>query len=118
MRLIIAGSRSITDHDFVAAKLSQITANTRDDIEYVVSGGARGVDLIGESWANGEDIPVRRFVPDWKRYGRSAGYRRNVEMAEVGTHLIAFWDGESRGTKHMIDIARDKGLETRIVRVS
>ena len=55
------------------------------------------------------------FPADWKKYGKSAGYVRNSEMAEVAESLIAFWDGKSRGTKNMIDIAKNKGLKVRIV---
>ena len=56
------------------------------------------------------------FPADWDKHGKSAGYKRNLEMAENADALIAFWDGESRGTKHMIDIAKEKNLLTRIIR--
>lgn len=50
-----------------------------------------------------------------EKHGKSAGYKRNQEMANVSTHLIAFWDGKSRGTKHMIDIAKRDGLKSHVV---
>jgi hypothetical protein len=57
---------------------------------------------------------VERYPADWERYGKSAGYRRNKEMALVAQALVAFWDGESLGTKHMIDIAHKYKLTIKI----
>ncbi len=77
----------------------------------VVSGTARGADRLGEIWAQMQGIPVVQFPADWNRYGKKAGYLRNIEMADHAEALIALWDGESRGTKHMIEIATRKRLE-------
>jgi len=106
MKVIIAGSRTIRTEQFVEAM-----ANQPFDVSEVVSGTAKGADQMGEFWADLHDIPVARFPAEWVKYGKSAGYRRNVEMADYADALIAVWDGESRGTKHMIDIAEEKGLE-------
>ena len=76
----------------------------------VISGGASGADTFGEWWAKENDVPLIRKPADWDRYGKSAGYKRNEEMAEEAEALLALWDGESRGTGHMIDIAKRKGL--------
>ncbi len=114
MKVIIAGSRHIIDHHYVESKLDEITANVT--VTEVVSGMARGVDQIGECWANLHDIKVRQFPARWREEGRGAGYKRNVRMAEYADALIAVWDGESRGTKHMIDTAREHGLDVKIVR--
>lgn len=83
----------------------------------MVSGGASGVDLYGEKWARKNDIPIKRFPADWAKYGKRAGLIRNVEMANYADGLIAIWDGQSRGTKHMIDVAKDKGLVVYIYNV-
>ena len=106
MKTIIAGSRSINDIEIIrsAVKISGF------NITEVVSGTARGVDRLGEVYADKEDIVIKRFPADWDRYGRGAGYRRNAQMAEYGDALIAIWDGESRGTASMIRLARGKGL--------
>jgi hypothetical protein len=87
-------------------------------ITQVVSGGARGVDSLGEMWAKEHDVPVKIFPAQWHVHGRSAGYRRNVEMAKNADALIACWDEVSKGTKHMIDIAREKGLTVYVFKTS
>jgi hypothetical protein len=112
MRTIIAGSRSITDYDTVALAVEL----SGFDVTEVVSGTARGVDELGERWARQKGVPCRRFPADWERYGRSAGYWRNEEMARNADALVAVWDGVSRGTGHMIDIARREGLKVFIGR--
>jgi hypothetical protein len=83
-------------------------------VSEVVSGGARGVDRLGEDWAKINKVPVTRFLADWNKYGKRAGYVRNAVMASYGTALVAVWDGCSKGTKHMIDLAAAKGLPVHI----
>lgn len=108
VRLIIAGSRCFTDEEYF---LRVIESEVRMlnlipyMIDEVVSGTAAGPDSIGEVWAANNKIKVQQFIPDWSE-GKSAGIRRNVEMGHYGTHLIALWDGQSRGTKHMIEFMK------------
>lgn len=106
MRVIIAGSRNITDYEMVkdAIEKSEFTITT------VVSGCAKGVDKLGERWAEENGIPIDHFRADWDGYGLSAGAIRNCEMAENADALIAVWDNESKGTGHMIKQAQKKGL--------
>lgn len=98
MRVIIAGSRSITNIDDV----KEAWANCNFDITEVVSGCARGVDLLGEAIARHLGVPIQRFPADWDRFGPSAGPIRNLMMARYADGLIAVWDGTSKGTKHII----------------
>jgi YspA, cpYpsA-related SLOG family len=105
MKVIIAGSRSINNFDAI----EQATSNCQFEITEVVSGGARGIDLLGEYWARKNQIPIKRFDADWNNLGRSAGYTRNVLMSDYADALIAIWDGQSRGTKHMIQRMKIKG---------
>ena len=98
-RVIIAGSRGITTLSLVSEAVSASGFTPRE----VVSGGARGVDLLGEQWARTLGIPVRQFLADRGRYGRTAGRLRNTQMAEYADCLIAIWDGRSPGTEHMIN---------------
>jgi hypothetical protein len=111
MKVIVAGSRSITDYDLVARAIR----TSGLDITEIVSGTARGVDSLGERFAAENGIPVAHFPADWTGGGRGAGFVRNYKMAEYADALIAIWDGESRGTAHMIEAARKKGLSTIIV---
>lgn len=106
MRTIIAGSRSITDY----RQVCDAVIESCFDITVVVSGTARGVDQLGEQWAHTHGIPIDRYPAQWDRNGKAAGYKRNVVMAILADALIALWDGQSRGTKHMIDEATRRGL--------
>lgn len=110
MKTIIAGSRSFNNYE----RLKEVC--TAYSISEVVSGTARGADQLGERYAEEEGIPVKRFPADWAKYGKRAGYLRNEEMAAYAEQLIAFWDGESRGTKHMIDLAERYGLKVKVLR--
>lgn len=77
----------------------------------VVSGGARGVDATAEETACEVGLEVTVFLADWDRYGKSAGYRRNKLIVEQADYIVAFWDGESKGTKHTIDLALADGKQ-------
>ena len=115
MKLIIAGGRNFTDYDLLKTKIDRILSNT-ESVE-VVSGGARGADALGERYAKERSHSCTIFPADWDKYGRGAGYIRNKQMAQYATHLIAFWDGKSKGTKHMITLANEYALKVRVVRV-
>jgi len=98
MKVIIAGSRQITD----AAAFDALIESTGWDIEEVVSGGCRGVDILGEEWAQKRGIPVRAFAADWARYGREAGELRNRALAPYAAGLILLWDAKSPGASCML----------------
>ena len=82
----------------------------------IVSGHASGADSLGEKFAADHNLQCELYPADWDKHGKAAGPIRKAEMAEVADALIAFWDGQSRGTKSMIDLARKKGLQVAIVR--
>ena len=110
MITIIAGSRDITDVAIVRAAI----AASGFMITKVVCGMCRGPDLIGKQLAEDAGVPVIKKPAKWRVNGildRSAGYKRNVEMAKIAEALIAIWDGKSPGTKHMIELAESAGLE-------
>lgn len=116
-KVIIAGSRQLTDVRLVA----EAVRRSGFQISEVVSGAARGIDTAGEAWAAANGIPVRRFPADWARHGRAAGPRRNTTMVGYvrphGGALIAVWNGESRGTQHIITHARQQGIAVFVMRV-
>lgn len=116
-RVIVAGGRHYEDYGTTREVLDYyLHEKLKTHAVIVISGGARGADALGERYAEERGLACERFPADWDAYGKSAGYRRNVQMAEVADVLVAFWNGSSRGTKHMIDIAGERGLPTRVVR--
>ena len=112
MRVIIAGSRNYSNYQELVSFCDQVLSGT-ESIE-IVSGTARGADSMGEKYANEREYKIARFPADWNKYGKSAGYVRNKEMADYADGLIAFWDGQSKGTLHMINLAKERGLNIRI----
>lgn len=115
MRVIIAGSREFNDYDLLCKEMEKLRQSGHIFTE-VVSGTARGADRLGERWARQKGLRITRFPAQWEKYGKSAGYRRNAEMAENTDFLVAFWDGVSKGTAHMINIAEEKRLYCIVVR--
>jgi len=107
MKVLIAGSRSITDYETVKTAIKK----SGFFIHELVSGGAAGVDKLGEKWANENLIPVKRFLPDWKTHGKKAGPIRNSEMVKVAEAAIIIWDGSSRGTKDTLDKIQKAGKQ-------
>ena len=120
-RVIVAGSRGITDRGLVFAKIESMTRRlwALSGFE-VVSGMADGPDTLAIEWAEraGFAGSVVRFPAEWDRYRRAAGPIRNQQMSWYGTHLLSFWDGQSHGTRSMIEIARRDGLHVRTVPVA
>ena len=106
MRIIIAGSRSLTDMRQVVDAIKA----AKFDITEVVCGDASGADTFGANWAKARDIPVKYFRPDWKQHGKAAGPIRNGMMADYAEALIAVWDGTSPGTQNMIKEAERRKL--------
>ncbi len=102
MKTIIAGGRDFNDYKLLCEYMEELGAGVTE----IVCGMARGADLLGKRWADENNIPVKEFPADWKTHGKAAGHIRNKEMAKYADTLVAFWDGESRGTKNMIERAR------------
>lgn len=108
MKTIIAGSRAGVNLIDVAWAVQ----NCGWEITHVVSGGAEGVDQMGEGIANALKLPLTIYKPNYERYGRHLAPRaRNTEMANNAEALVAVWDGSSKGTMHMIRVASQKGLK-------
>lgn len=114
MRVIIAGGRNFNDYEFLKTKCNHILQNQDEVI--IISGGAKGADALGERYAKERGYTLESFPAKWGEYGKKAGMIRNTEMADNSDSLIAFWDGKSKGTKHMIDTATKKQLPVRVIR--
>ena len=114
-RLIIAGGRDFNNYHALCKKVDFLLKNVYDDVQ-IVCGKARGADQLGERYAKEKGYKIRYFPADWDGDGKGAGFIRNVRMAENADALVAFWDGKSKGTEHMIKTAREKKLHVRVIR--
>jgi hypothetical protein len=113
MRVIIAGSRNFNDYGIVKKKLNAILKNQKEVT--IISGTANGADKLGERYANDNHLKLEQYPAMWDLFGKKAGYMRNEEMVKVADAAIVFWDGKSKGSKHMIDISKKYNLKLRIV---
>ncbi|WP_414039327.1 SLOG family protein [Acidithiobacillus sp. M4-SHS-6] len=117
-RVIVAGSRNYQDESAIFDELDFKLKRLIDTVGVeIVSGTAKGADSIGTDWAIENGIDVVEYPAEWDVFGKRAGIYRNLEMAWYATHLIAFWNGKSRGTKHMIESAEDAGLQVSVINV-
>ena len=105
MKTVVAGSRNLTDKNLVFGCIEK----SKVAITELVSGGAQGVDLLGEAYALEKDIQVIPFWADWRRHGKAAGPIRNKKMAEYAEAAIIIWDGKSAGARNMIENMRSIG---------
>lgn len=119
IKVIIAGSRNFYDYNIVENTVVSYFMSRgilKENVE-IISGGARGADSLGEQLADSYGLKLTVFPAQWDTYGKAAGMIRNKEMADYAVKdsdkaiLFAFWDGQSRGTKGMIDIAKRCGME-------
>ena len=102
IKLAIVGSRTFNDLNMFYKLIQMIKVYY--NIIQIISGGARGADTIGEKYADDNNISKLIFKADWKKYGKKAGFIRNVDIIENCDLCLAFWDGESHGTKHDIEL--------------
>ncbi len=114
-RIIIAGGRDFHNYSLADNALAEITKGIHPGDVQLISGGAKGADTIGEALAQQYKTNTAIFPAQWDKHGKSAGYIRNSLMADNADILLAFWDGKSKGTGHMIDLAKLKGLEVHII---
>lgn len=109
MKILVVGSRNFNNYEMLKNAIDT-AVNTYGDVE-IVSGGAKGADSLAEQYAKEKGYSLKVFPADWNKYGKSAGYRRNAEMhkyiSEFDDKLcIAFWDGQSKGTQHSFELAK------------
>lgn len=118
-RIIIAGMRTFTDYNRVKRAMCRFAP--LHDVE-IISGTAEGADKLGERFATEYGLPLKRFPANWDKFGKAAGPIRNAQMAQYAAEeegiLVAFWDGQSKGTKSMINEAGKRGLEVIIERLT
>lgn len=112
MKIIIAGGRDFKDYNKLCRSCDYMLQYIKN-IE-IVSGCANGADKLGEKYANEKGFTLHKFPANWDKYGKSAGYIRNEEMAKFSDVLISFWDGKSKGTEHMINLAKKYNLKIKV----
>jgi predicted Rossmann fold nucleotide-binding protein DprA/Smf involved in DNA uptake len=113
MKIIIAGTRTFNNYQLLKEKCNHLLSNQTSIT--IISGTAKGADKLGEQYAKEQGHSLLLFPPLWDTQGKQAGIKRNIAMAQEADALIAFWDGKSKGTKHMIQTAREKGLPVRVI---
>jgi len=109
MRVAVVGSRTFNDYELMKDVLDDYYINI------IISGNSKGTDHLSLKYAQEFKIKTKRFVPFWSSYGKRAIYIRNLFIIKESNHVIAFWDGNSKGTKHAIDIANKFGKTIRII---
>ena len=117
MKIIVAGGRNFDSYTLLETALNFYLARLqRNHIKIaILSGAARGADTLAEKYALTNGHSLERYPANWDRDGKSAGYKRNTLMSDKADALVAFWDTKSKGTKHMFDTAKQKGLRVRVV---
>lgn len=109
MRVAVIGSRSFSDYKKLCKVLDEYLINE------IVSGAALGTDRLARMYATNKCIKLTEYIPDWELHGKSAGAIRNKQIVDHCHEVIAFWDGESKGTKISIDYARKQGKKVTII---
>ncbi len=113
MKLAVIGSRGFNDFNLLCQKLDILME--RKEITLIISGGAKGADSLAERYAEERGIPTQILKPDWEKFGKSAGFRRNADIIDACEVCIAFWDGKSKGTLHSIGLAKKKGIPVKVI---
>lgn len=116
MKLIIAGGRDFADYLLLKQKFDELACRTTNSRIEIVSGMARGADHLGWKLARERFLACHEFRAAWLTLGKRAGFERNKRMADAADELLAFWDGKSKGTQHMINTMKKLGKPVHVVR--
>jgi len=116
-RIAVVGSRGFDSYSFFAEKLEQIISNLDGEIEYISGGCKSGADALISRYCKEHNYKLTEYLPDWEQYKKSAGMIRNKLIINDATHIIAFWDGVSKGTANSLKLAEKRKLPIRIVKI-
>ena len=114
MKVIIAGGRDYNNYAFLAQTMDDFV--NENNVEEVVCGCAAGADSLGAKWAKERGIPVKEFPAEWDVFGKKAGILRNHDMGNYADFLVAFWDGQSAGTRDMISYMKQIGKHGTVIK--
>lgn len=116
-RLVIAGSRNFADYPALSRAVDEYLQKLSPKRPVViVSGTAKGADRLGEQYARQKGYPVEEHPANWHYFGKAAAVKRNAEMAQIADAVIVFWDGQSAGTRNMIECAQARGIPCEVIR--
>lgn len=116
IRIIVAGTRGYNDRkEFHDVMCSYIERFDSEPILFISGAARTGADRLIIDWCKKFGYPCLEMPADWDKHGKGAGFKRNAEMGEVASHLLAFYDGVSRGTADMIEIAEERDLKHKII---
>lgn len=107
MRIAVIGSRGLT--------VDNLGDYLPENVTQLVSGGAQGVDRCARAYAEKTGLPLLEFLPDYRKYGRGAPLRRNLQIIENADLVLAFWDGHSHGTQFVIEQCRARGIPVQVI---
>lgn len=123
LKIVVAGSRSFDEQaylDVMRPNLEKFIKEISDSYTLIiVSGTAPGADQFGEKFAREFNLKIERYPAEWRKngiYNNAAGYERNEKMAQIGDIIVVFWDGKSKGSQHMIDLAKKYKRKLKIIR--
>ena len=105
MKIAVIGSRGL--------KVNNLEKYLPCDVTEIVSGGARGIDTCARDYALANGLKLTEFLPEYQKYGRGAPLKRNLQIIEYADEVLAFWDGQSRGTKYVIEQCRKKNKKVK-----
>ena len=114
VRVAIIGSRRFKGTAAAMQFVARCLQRTSPDEIEIISRGTAGADQVGERFADQQGYPVTHFTADWERDGRRAGYRCHERLTAYATHVIALWDGQDVGTRHLLREAHSRGLTVRV----
>lgn len=117
MKIAVSGCRDYNNYPEFYRKMEEYFENIQADEIIILSGHCRGTDSMAELYAREKGYRVEMYLPDWDRYGRAAGPKRNEQMVKDMDAAICFWDNKSRGTKSFIDYAKKNGKEIKVCEI-
>ena len=106
MKMAVIGSRNL--------RMDDLGKYLPEGVTEIVSGGARGIDTCARNYALAHNLKLTEFLPEYEKYGRGAPLRRNITIIEYADHVLAFWDGKSRGTKYVIDNCKKRNISVAV----
>ena len=119
MKIAIAGSRHYNDYEQAAKYIGMCLDNiSATEKHIIISGGCKGADAIGERFAKEKGYEIQFFLAEWDKYGKAAGIVRNKKIAEAADIIICFWDEKSKGTKSLIEYAKELKKTIFVYRIS